>query len=182
MLELSKTCGREAMPVYHRFYRSYIRAFGDAKDGAAARPGMPEDDDYVTKSEFRLLIRYLGIYATWYEVFDQVHARANPRLLRLRPGHPWCMCKPGHPWCMCKPGHPWCMCKSHSSIGCCTNPNILVAHMHPRGTYASSWHICILVAHMHPRGTYVVAVDRPRRWGCGPSRHHSHRGGPPCAA
>jgi len=83
MLELSKTCGREAMQVYHRFYRSYIRAFGDAKDGAVARPGMPEDDDYVTKSEFRLLIRYLGIYATWYEVFDQFIDRGGGGVDRL---------------------------------------------------------------------------------------------------
>ena len=41
------------------YYRSYIRAFNDAKD---ASPAVGEkDDDYVTKSEFRYLIVYLGI-------------------------------------------------------------------------------------------------------------------------
>eukprot|EP00322_Chrysochromulina_rotalis_P007453 CAMPEP_0115890982 /NCGR_PEP_ID=MMETSP0287-20121206/33630_1 /TAXON_ID=412157 /ORGANISM="Chrysochromulina rotalis, Strain UIO044" /LENGTH=270 /DNA_ID=CAMNT_0003347767 /DNA_START=24 /DNA_END=833 /DNA_ORIENTATION=- len=61
--------GKEGVQLYHRYYRSYIRAFHDAKDAAAARPGRPSDDAFVTKSEFRLLIVYLGVYATLYEVF-----------------------------------------------------------------------------------------------------------------
>lgn len=59
--------GREGHFLYKRYYRSYIRAFTDAKD--AAPPRADKDDDYVTKSEFRLLLVYLGLYATWYEVF-----------------------------------------------------------------------------------------------------------------
>lgn len=47
--------------------RSYIRAFSDAK--VAAPPRHDQDDDYVTHPEFRLLLVYLGLYATWYEVF-----------------------------------------------------------------------------------------------------------------
>ena len=59
---------RSSLFVY-RYYRSYIRAYNDAKDSQPARPGRPEDDDYVTQSEFRHLLVYLGLYATWYEVF-----------------------------------------------------------------------------------------------------------------
>ena len=54
MLSLSNVAGRDAMSLYHRFYRSYIRAFNDAKDSAVARPSHPEDDDYVTRSEVPL--------------------------------------------------------------------------------------------------------------------------------
>ena len=65
--------GAMASKVYHRFYKSYIWAFSDARDGSDARGGAGkaglDDDDYVTKSEFRLLLSYLRIYATWYEVF-----------------------------------------------------------------------------------------------------------------
>ena len=70
-----KTIGQGAMAtkLYHRFYKSYIWAFSDARDSSDARGGKGkaglDDDDYVTRPEFRLLISYLRIYATWYEVF-----------------------------------------------------------------------------------------------------------------
>ena len=67
MSTLANQHRKEAISIYHRFYRSYIRAFTDAKDAAPSRPehGPLDDDDFVTRSEFRLLLRYLGIYATW---------------------------------------------------------------------------------------------------------------------
>lgn len=65
LLSLSRVAGRDATSLYHRYYRSYIRAFNDAKDAAVARAGHALDDDYVTKTEFRLLLRYLCVYATW---------------------------------------------------------------------------------------------------------------------
>ena len=70
---------KEALSIYHRFYRSYIRAFADAKDAAPSRGehGPLDDDDFVTRSEFRLLLRYLGIYATWS------HPDFNPIALTL---------------------------------------------------------------------------------------------------
>jgi hypothetical protein len=67
LAHLSRAYGREGEPLYRRYYRSYIRAYSDAKD--AAQAVHPRDDDYVTRSEFRLLLVYLGIYATWAEVF-----------------------------------------------------------------------------------------------------------------
>jgi len=72
LLALSAVVRREATSLYHRYYRSYIRAFNDAKDAAKARAGHTMDDDYVTRSEFRLLLVYLQIYATWYEVFAHI--------------------------------------------------------------------------------------------------------------
>ena len=56
--------------VWRRFRPSFIRAFNDAKDAAAAASSL--SDDYVTKGEFRLLLSYLGYYATWFEVFAMV--------------------------------------------------------------------------------------------------------------
>ena len=80
--------GKEGQGLFDRYYRSYIRAFSDAKDAAKAK--RKDDDDYVTRSEFRLLIRYLGIYATWYEVFmavdggtDGITAEDGERMQRL---------------------------------------------------------------------------------------------------
>ena len=69
MRALANMWGKEAHSIHKRYYRSYIRAFNDAKDASPARKGHEEDDDYVTQSEFRLLLVYLEIYATWYEVF-----------------------------------------------------------------------------------------------------------------
>lgn len=77
-----------------RYYRSYIRAWVDAKDAMPARPGHPEDDDYVTRGEFRLLLEYLQIYATWLEVFarlvdvgDPNHARDALGVVHIEPDH-----------------------------------------------------------------------------------------------
>jgi hypothetical protein len=97
LLTLAGAAGREATPLYHRYYRAYIRAFSDACEAAATRPTR-HDDDYVAKSEFRLLISYLRIYATWYEVFAQLldagaAARRDALLdtefeaLRIEPDH-----------------------------------------------------------------------------------------------
>jgi hypothetical protein len=99
-----KTFGQGAMAtkLYHRFYKSYIWAFSDARDSSDARGGKGkaglDDDDYVTRPEFRLLISYLRIYATWYEVFAQLldagaAARRDALLdtefeaLRIEPDH-----------------------------------------------------------------------------------------------
>ena len=72
----------EAERIWRRFRRSYIRAFVDAADaapqrsraattrtGAGGNRRAVSDDDYVTRREFRLLICYLSIYATMYELF-----------------------------------------------------------------------------------------------------------------
>ena len=53
MQVLSNIYGQYGQYIYKRFYRSYIRAFTDAKDASPARD--QRDDDYVTRSEFRLL-------------------------------------------------------------------------------------------------------------------------------
>ena len=80
MRALCKMWGREGDALFHRYYRSYIRAFSDAKD--AARKVRADDDDVVTRGEFRLLIVYLGIYAAWYEVFLYVDWNLDHRLSR----------------------------------------------------------------------------------------------------
>jgi len=63
--------------LYRRFYPSYIRAFNDAKDASngkkkTRRAAKPTDEDFVTRDEFRLLLVYLGVYATWFEVFAMI--------------------------------------------------------------------------------------------------------------
>jgi len=68
---------RTGEALYRRFYPSYIRAFNDAKDASdgkkkTRRKTKPTDDDFVTRDEFRLLLVYLGIYATWLEVFMMI--------------------------------------------------------------------------------------------------------------
>lgn len=68
---LSNLYGKEAMPLYKRYYRSFIRAFMDARD-ASPPSGRPDDAQFVCKSEFRLLLVYLRVYATWHEVFRLV--------------------------------------------------------------------------------------------------------------
>merc|ERR1740117_2644372 len=50
----------KALIVYKSFYPSYIRAFKDA--GAST-------DDYVQKSEFRLLCAYLCLYGIMFDHF-----------------------------------------------------------------------------------------------------------------
>ena len=68
---LARTLGRSANVVYTRYYPAIINAFDDAKDTAIARPGH-DDDEVITRSEFRLLLLFLCIYSTWYEVFAHV--------------------------------------------------------------------------------------------------------------
>ena len=63
------THGRAGVPVYHRYYRCFLRAYQRAKDAAPPRPRRPEDDDYVTRAEFRRLLHGLCTYAKLYEVF-----------------------------------------------------------------------------------------------------------------
>jgi len=76
---------KEGERVWRRFRKSYIRAFVDAADAApqrsrrattttAGRGGRRavSDDDYVTRKEFRLLLCYLTIYATMYELFSLI--------------------------------------------------------------------------------------------------------------
>jgi len=72
---------KEGERVWRRFRKSYIRAFLDAADASPQRKKgatvkLPSgkrrtvcDDDYVTQREFRLLICYLSLYATMYELF-----------------------------------------------------------------------------------------------------------------
>ena len=67
---------KEGERIWKKFRKSYIRAFVDAADAAPQRKSggtvklpngrrrVVNDDDYVTRREFRLLICYLGIYAT----------------------------------------------------------------------------------------------------------------------
>ena len=75
----------KAERIWRRFRKSYIRAFLDAADASPQRkkagavvalPGgrrrKVSDDDYVTQREFRLLICYLSIYATIYELFSLI--------------------------------------------------------------------------------------------------------------
>ena len=48
---LCREYGAYGKTVYARFYRSYIRAFSDAKDACLARDAR--DDDFVTQREVR---------------------------------------------------------------------------------------------------------------------------------
>jgi len=66
--------------LWRRFRPSFIHAFNDAKD--AARPKSPAKilagtktatmDDYVTRSEFRVLCAYLCLYAIMFDAFSIV--------------------------------------------------------------------------------------------------------------
>lgn len=58
--------------VWRHMRPSFIRAFNDANDAAPPRDGPLDADDYVTRSEFRVLIVYLRLYATMFEVFALV--------------------------------------------------------------------------------------------------------------
>jgi len=56
--------------VWRHFRPCFIRAFNDAKDVAPPSGAGPLDgDDYVTLSEFRVLLVYLRLYAMMFEVF-----------------------------------------------------------------------------------------------------------------
>ena len=80
---LSLSYGKGANKLYHRYYRSYIRAFNDARAGIGGpdEEGITEDggaisklplarrDAYVTRRAFRRLLLNLATYSIWYEVF-----------------------------------------------------------------------------------------------------------------
>ena len=80
MRALCNMWGQEGDQLFHRYYRSYIRAWSDAKD--AAKKVREDDDEVVTRNEFRLLLVYAGIYATWYEVFLFVDWNLDHRISR----------------------------------------------------------------------------------------------------
>lgn len=70
--------GEEGTKLWRRFKPCFIRAVKDASDVSPAsvqgavnsETGKPLDpDEYVTKTEFRVLLSYLRLYATMYEVF-----------------------------------------------------------------------------------------------------------------
>lgn len=77
----SKTEGER---LWKKYKKSYIRAFVDAADASPQRRSagyvsLPNgrrrqvnEDDYVTRREFRLLVCYIGIYATMYELFSLI--------------------------------------------------------------------------------------------------------------
>ena len=77
-LELQKARPSDGEELWHRYRPSYIRAFSDAADAAPDRQklggagGTIIGDDMVTKREFRVLLSYLRLYATMYEVFAMV--------------------------------------------------------------------------------------------------------------
>merc|ERR1712010_371942 len=66
----------ESTALYKRFYPCYIRAFLDAadvgKNGDVRGTKTATKDDYVQRSEFRLLCAYLCIYALMYDAFTMV--------------------------------------------------------------------------------------------------------------
>jgi len=59
----------EAIRIWKCFRPSYIRAFNDAKDVAGGGKKKGRADDYVTKSEFRVLFSYFILYAGMYDAF-----------------------------------------------------------------------------------------------------------------
>ena len=70
---LAATHGKDGTSIYHRFFVSFAPAFDDAKAASVAhRTGCFEGDHHMTRSEFRLLMVYLRLYATWYEVFMSI--------------------------------------------------------------------------------------------------------------
>ena len=79
---LSRAYGQNANAMYRRYHRAVVYGFNDAKDTAIVRPGR-DDDLVVTKSEFRLLMRFLCIYATWYEVFSRVVDRGSQAAMAM---------------------------------------------------------------------------------------------------
>jgi hypothetical protein len=68
--------GDDGETIWRAFRPSYIRAFNDAKDVMANKPvgggGGAEYDDYVQRSEFRLLCAYLCAYAEMYHAFAEI--------------------------------------------------------------------------------------------------------------
>ena len=72
-MRLEEKAGRDkdlGTRVWRHFRPCFIRAFNDAKDVAPPSGAGPLDgDDYVTLSEFRVLLVYLRLYAMMFEVF-----------------------------------------------------------------------------------------------------------------
>jgi len=61
--------------IYKSFYPSYIRSFKDAADASKDKQITGSDactDDYVQKSEFRLLCAYLCLYAIMFDHFARI--------------------------------------------------------------------------------------------------------------
>merc|ERR1712166_620012 len=60
--------------LYNLFKPCYIRAFNDAKDvGKETRVSTKSTtEDYVTRSEFRLLNAYIAVYSRMFDAFDQI--------------------------------------------------------------------------------------------------------------
>ena len=89
MATLSKAYGRAAIALYRRYYKSYAYAFSAAIEASALRTGRPlskggdasrpRQGEVLSRSQFRLLLVYLGVYATWYEVFAYVIDVGGPR-------------------------------------------------------------------------------------------------------
>ena len=76
--EIHRPCCLLAWLACDRYYRSFVCAFDDAKDIAVVRGRHHfDDDEYVTRSEFRLLLVYLRFYAMWYEVWLLVVSSDN---------------------------------------------------------------------------------------------------------
>jgi hypothetical protein len=70
MTTLKGEYGEEEGDRLWRYFRpSFIRAFNDAKD---VDMDVREDNDYVTKREFRILSAYLCIYASIYDAFQAI--------------------------------------------------------------------------------------------------------------
>jgi hypothetical protein len=69
---------KQADDIWKCYRPSYIRAFNDAKDigkDKAIKGIKATEDDYVNKSEFRLLNAYLCIYATMFDAFSLVDGK-----------------------------------------------------------------------------------------------------------
>merc|ERR1740115_256077 len=65
----------QANLIYKSFYPSYIRAFKDAADASkdkGIKGSSASTDDYVQKSEFRLLCAYLCLYAIMFDHFARI--------------------------------------------------------------------------------------------------------------
>ena len=79
---LTNEYGKAGIALYHRYYRVYIRAFNDTRDGLGGTNDAADDDvneatvsayrvggDYITRQQFKRLLSNLRLYALWYEVF-----------------------------------------------------------------------------------------------------------------
>jgi len=76
--------------LFDKFYPSYVFAFKDAADAAETcvvetKMGKKSSDDYIQKSEFRLLCSYMTIYATMYDAFDTLDYGADMEEEEIEP-------------------------------------------------------------------------------------------------